>query len=93
MNKHKKRLIGLLIFQVVFTIFHKYYESFYTHEDFYHYSNWTYYVGMLSGTFLMGYAYFLSCSHCGAKQVVRGWSIFDFRWPEDHCYKCGERID
>ncbi|MCP5002947.1 MAG: hypothetical protein GY941_03210 [Planctomycetes bacterium] len=93
MNKYKKRLIILLIVQAAITAFHKFYESTYLHENPFHYSNWTYYLGMVFGIFVVGYAFFLSCPDCGVKQVFRGWSIFDLRWPEDKCYKCGGTIE
>jgi len=92
MNKYKERLVGLIIAQVVITIFHKYYETIYLHEDPFHYSNWTYYLALGFGFFVMGYAFFLSCPNCGAKQVFRGWSITDLKWPQDQCYKCGCEI-
>ena len=93
MNKNKKRLIVLLVIQVVITIFHKYYETVYVHENPFHYSNWTYYLGLAFGLYVIGYAFFLSCPCCGVKQVVRGWSITDLRWPEDECHKCGCKIE
>ena len=93
MNKYKKRLLGLLAIQALITIFHKYYEASRGLETSFSISNWTYWLALVFGFFVVGYVVNLSCLNCSARQVLRGWSIRDLHWPEDNCYKCGNKIE
>lgn len=92
MNKYKKRLVIFLVIQAVITIIHKFY-GIHGVEDWYRITNWSYWLAMGWGSFIIFYAFKIRCIHCHSGQVFRGFSAFDIRWPQDRCYKCGEAID
>lgn len=92
MSKHKKKLISFLIIQAVLTILNKLLGKT-VDEDWYSLSNTLYWAAMFWGIFIIYYAFRVRCSQCYARQVFRGFSAFDIRWPEKKCYKCGEKIE
>lgn len=93
MNKYKLRLIVILIVQVIITLVHRYKTSTFDDSNFYYLSNWSYWLGMAWGIFVMLYALRLGCSKCGARQVMRGFLLTSWRWPEDNCHNCGSKIE
>jgi predicted RNA-binding Zn-ribbon protein involved in translation (DUF1610 family) len=93
MNKYKLRLIGILVIQLIITAIHKTSPDNFDASNFYHVDNWTYWLGMGWGIFAIVYAIKLACPYCGAKQVLRGLSVFSLRWPQDQCHKCGAKIE
>jgi len=54
-----------------------------------------YLVPLSFGIFAVYYSYNIRCKkqNCNAKQVFRGWSIFDLAWPNSKCYRCGEDLN
>lgn len=93
LKTRKSRLIALIIVQIVVTVIYKLVEAKNSEVHFYHYSNWSYWLAMTTGFLLYGYAFFMACPKCGAKQVFRGWKLSGLRWPEKKCYKCGYEIE
>jgi len=93
MNKYKLRLIGILVVQLIVTVIHKTSTTSFDATNFYYLENWTYWLGMSWGIFAIVYAFKLSCPQCGSRQVFRGLSVFSLRWPQDHCHKCGAKIE
>ena len=93
MNKYKLRLIVILCIQLIITVIHKGMPNTFDETNFYHISNWTFWLGMSWGTFTFVYALRLGCNQCGARQVFRGISIFSLRWPQDNCHKCGAVVE
>ena len=89
MNKNKKKLIILLVIQAVLTILHRSNVVGFSSDDWFHFSNWTYWLGMCFGIYILLFAFNLHCSKCGAKQVFRSFNALGFRWPQDNCHKCG----
>ena len=51
--------------------------------------NWLFYPVLILGVTLVLYAFSIKCGHCEKRQVFRGFSIFDLRFPKDNCYYCG----
>ncbi len=92
MNKYKLRLIFMLIIQLVLIVINKLFGIDFKQESFFTLSNWTYWLAIGWSLALALYALRLSCPHCGAKQVFRGFSAFDLRWPQDKCHRCGAEI-
>ena len=92
LNKHKKKLIILLSIQVVLTIIHKVLDKPTNIETWYLEVGWHYWVALVFGTYVMLYAFTLSCKKCGAKQVWGGINILKYRWPADKCWSCNEEI-
>ncbi len=93
LESRKGRLVALIIVQIIVTVIHLQVEPKNSGTYFYHYSNWSYWLGMATGCLLYGYAFFLACPKCKAKQVFRGWSLSSLRWQEKYCYKCGYEIE
>lgn len=93
MNKNKKKLITLLIIQVLITLLHRSNISNFEGDDWFHLSNWTYWLGMLFGTYVVVFAFKLHCSQCRVRQVFRSFNLLDFRWPQDKCHKCGCKVE
>ncbi len=94
MNRHKKRLIALISLEIVLIILHNtIYQSGEISDNWLNEIGWCYWAGLSLGVFIAIYAFLLSCSHCGSRQVLRGISILDLRWPEDKCWKCKNIIE
>jgi predicted RNA-binding Zn-ribbon protein involved in translation (DUF1610 family) len=93
MYKYKKRLIIFLVIQAILTVLHNLISRDVSAENFYFINNWTYYLVMSWGVFIVIYALRLNCPNCGAMQVIRGISILSLRWPEAKCHKCGVEIE
>lgn len=93
MNKYKLRLIGILVILFIITVVHITSSNNFDASNFYHLKNWTYWLGMGWGIFAIVYVVKLSCPNCGARQVLRGLSVFSLRCPQDQCHKCGARIE
>ncbi len=92
MNKYKRRLMAILLVQVIITIIHNTSESRFDASNFFQAANITYWLGMGWGLFALIYAIKLGCADCGARQVFRGFSVFSLRWPQDNCHQCGRKI-
>jgi hypothetical protein len=93
MNKYKLRLIGILLIQLVITVIHNTNVGSVDVTDLFQLGNVTYLLGMGWGLFAFVYAIKLGCPQCGARQVFRSLSIFSVRWPQEHCHKCGAKIE
>lgn len=93
MNKYKFRLIVILLVQVAITIINNNISGAFNESNFYYPSNWSYWLGMTWGIFLILYVFRLGCPNCGANQVMRGFLFTSWRWPEDNCHKCGSKIE
>ena len=63
------------------------------HQQFW--TDWLFITPLLFGVFTVFYAFNIKCKNpeCNAKQVFRGLSFFDIRWPSSKCYKCGKALD
>ncbi len=93
LNIHKKRLLALLTIEVVLIILDKITDkpseitdSFFSDFSIFSWSSLVLFIAIVI------YAFTLSCNHCGARQVLRGISILDLRWPENRCWKCKQLI-
>ena len=93
MNKNKKKLIILLVIQVVLTILHRSNIVSFSGSDWTHFANWTYWLGMCFGIYVLFFTFNLHCSQCGARQVFRSFNSLDFRWPQNNCHKCGCKVE
>ena len=51
---------------------------------------WHFWLPLFVGMILVAYALSIRCPvpTCGRKQVFRGYSVFDLRWPGERCYYC-----
>ena len=78
----------LLVSYIAVVIVHNTVEHYYPPERFW--LSWTYLLGMGYGLSVVIYAFSLRCVNCKARQVFRGFSFLDIRWPEETCHKCGE---
>jgi len=78
---------------VLITLLHRSNISNFEGDDWFHLSNWTYWLGMLFGTYVVVFAFKLHCSKCGVRQVFRSFNLLDFRWPQDKCHKCGCKVE
>ena len=56
---------------------------------------WHYWFAVLSAIVTLAYAFSIRCAApgCGRRQVFRGWSVFDLRWPSERCYHCNAPLD
>ena len=56
---------------------------------------WHYWLALLSAVVAFAYAFSIRCSvpGCRRRQVFRGWSAFDLRWPGERCYHCNAPLD
>jgi hypothetical protein len=56
---------------------------------------WHYWLALLGAVAVVAYAFSIRCSApgCGRRQVFRGWSAFDLRWPGERCYHCNAPLD
>lgn len=94
MPKRKLLLIALLTIEAVIIVIHNILEVEPSSMDSWlQEAGWHYWLGLLVGIATVAYAFSLSCSNCGAKQVFRGWSIWDLRWPDTQCWKCNHGIE
>lgn len=52
---------------------------------------WHFWLPLIFGVLTVIFAYSIKCPSptCGARQVFRGMSIADIRWPKSKCYCCG----
>jgi hypothetical protein len=52
---------------------------------------WHFWLALAAGVAFIAYAFSIRCSVpiCARRQVFRGFSIFDLRWPGERCYHCG----
>lgn len=95
MSKYTIRLLALLVVEVVFIALHQLLAepvgSYPAEINF----EWHFVVALTLGIFIVVYALSIKCSNqnCRERQAFRGWSIFDLRWPEEKCHKCGRRIE
>lgn len=94
MSKYKKRLIVLIVVEVVLILIHnmlKVSPSTTTAFTF----EWHYVLGLAFGILVVLYALSIKCNNqdCGKRQVFRGWGISDLRWPNSNCYKCGHSLE
>lgn len=91
MSKYKARLLALIMVEAVLIGFHKLLAepvSSYPSEISF---EWHFITALTLGIFIFAYALSIKCpnQNCRERQVFRGWSIFELRWPENKCYKCG----
>ena len=94
MNKYKNRMATLLIIQAIITIVHIVLrETTQINENILGLS-WHFWLALGFGLFVFYYAFSLCCPNptCGCRQIFRGWSIYDLRWPENKCYRCGTSL-
>ena len=68
-------------------VIHKVVEHFQPPEKFW--LSWSFLLALIYSVLVVLYALSLRCTNCGARQVFRGLSFFDIRWPEEECYSCG----
>lgn len=57
--------------------------------------NWYFWAPLAFGIFVFFYAFNIRCPDrfCNARQVFRGLSFFDIRFPGDKCYRCGANMN
>lgn len=91
MSKFKKRLIALLLVQMVLALVHVAFREPQEVNEGIFSSPWHFWLGLWFGVFVVLYALSLRCPNTGCRkmQVFRGYSVFDLRWPEEKCYSCG----
>jgi len=82
----RTKLVGLLIVEVVIIAF-----DVALREESESFMSWHFVAALVFGAIVLVYAYSIRCPaiNCGAQQLIRGWSIFDIRFPGERCYKCG----
>lgn len=87
--KHKLQL--MLGIEIILIIVHKFNTNHsLTGSD--NFIEWHYILALSFGIFIIIYTLRIKCLKCGARQVFRGFSIWDLRMPEDKCYKCGHSL-
>jgi hypothetical protein len=84
----RTKLMVLLVVQVALTIMHIFLRN--EAQPW----SWHFALGMCFGIFVLVYAFSIQCPvpTCRARQVFRGWSAFDVRLPQEHCYRCGTAL-
>lgn len=55
-------------------------------------ANRLYEMALAFGVYVVIYAFLIRCPACSARQVFRGWSFFDIRWPSGSCHRCGRDL-
>ena len=51
-----------------------------------------FYPILVLGGIIVFYALSIKCPTCDKRQVFRGLSILDLRFPDDKCYSCGSNL-
>ncbi len=94
MSKYKRRLIYLLLIQLVLTLVHVALREPQEVNEGAFTSPFHFWLALWFGVFVVLYAFSLRCQNTGCRkmQVFRGYSVFDLRWPEGKCYSCGTPI-
>ena len=85
------KLQVLVAIEVLLIVAHKIDERFFPQPEQF-WLSWTYLLALGLGVLVVAYALSLRCGECGARQVFRGLSFFDIRWPEESCHACGRPI-
>ena len=88
----KNKLKAMLIIEVALIVIHKYLQDSSVKFEI-SLLQWHYILALVFGVFIVVFALSIKCGKCNARQVFRGWSIFDLRLPEEKCYKCGEKLN
>ena len=87
-------MIVLLSIQALLTIIHKVLDTPPINiNEWYLEVGWHYWAALAFGTYVVWYAFTLSCKKCGTQQVWGGINIFKYRWPTEKCWKCKESIE
>jgi hypothetical protein len=91
MNNYKQRLIILLIVDALLMLVHVLLREQSPVSGNIIENPWHYWLVLVFNLFVVLYAFSLRCpnSTCQRRQVFRGYSIFDVRWPGNNCYYCG----
>lgn len=89
---HRKRLKIMLVVEFILILIHGIFvdNSLGINETI---NDWHYILPLGFGFFIVVYALNIKCNKCNARQVFRGWSIFDLRFPEEKCYRCGAPLE
>jgi len=90
MVTRKQKLIVLLAIQLLLTIAYILFGK--NDQDFTEEISWLWVTALVFGSAVMFYAWSIRCSTCHARQVFRGLSFFDLRWPGEVCYSCGGKL-
>jgi len=95
MNKHTLKLLSLLTLEVALIALHKFLSEPISSTPTDIAFEWHFIAALGLGIAIVIYAFSIRCSNqnCRERQVFRGWSIFDLRWPEERCYKCGYHME
>jgi len=94
MSKQKKKLLFLIAIQIVITIVHNLLDTQSGFDpNWYKDAGWHYWLGMGFGIYLVFYILTRSCKKCKKPQIIVGPAISQWRWPEDSCWHCGEKIN
>jgi hypothetical protein len=90
----KAKLIALLVLLAVFIAVHGFLQGPVDPNSPVVYE-WHYWLALLGAVVVVAYAFSIRCAApgCGRRQVFRGWSAFDLRWPGERCYHCNAPLD
>jgi len=84
----RRQLKLMLGIEIILIIVHKFYTN-HSLSDSANFIEWHYLLALSFGIFIIIYTLRIKCPKCGARQVFRGFSVWDMRMPQDECYKCG----
>lgn len=86
---YKKKLIILIIAEVILIILHKIYAGAFSFNDGIQDIPIIYLLSIGLGIYISFYVIFLRCPKCKKPQIYRGVSPSQWYWPNDTCYFCG----
>ena len=92
MNYYKRNLIGMLVTEAILIGIAKSYEAIRDIEPENFIQQWSYWIPLIFGIFVVFYAFQIKCQNktCNRRQVFRQWPLSpELHWPKDKCYFCG----
>lgn len=93
-SKNVSKLKFFIAIEIILIVLYRFWDALKSTESTIFWQDWFFLLALAFGVFTVLYAFNIKCKNpeCAARQVFRGWSIFDIRWPSRKCYKCGREL-
>jgi hypothetical protein len=95
LSTYASKLKYFFAIEVFLVVLYRLLDTFQESNDIQFWRNTFFIIPLIFGVFTVFYAFNIKCKNpeCHARQVFRGLSFFDIRWPSSDCYKCGTPLE